>query len=145
MTKQEIAEAVIIVHKEMLLSETWKYACYEALAHCFQLWSSRQFSFFLSHTNKLCLNCLNTCRLTTTTKNAEGALLRILKGSFASELSLIASVKIIILGGPHNLVCPGAPTGLNPALGGGTVQVHDIIEIIQIGRFLKQTWNVPLS
>ena len=23
--------------------------------------------------------------------------------------------------------------------GGGTVQVHDIIEIIQIGRFLKQT------
>ena len=24
-------------------------------------------------------------------------------------------------------------------LGGGTVQVHDIIEIIQIGRFLKQT------
>ena len=24
-------------------------------------------------------------------------------------------------------------------LGGGTVQVHDIIEIIQISRFLKQT------
>ena len=34
--------------------------------------------------------------------------------SLASELSLIASTKIYW--GPHNLVCPGAPTGLNPAL-----------------------------
>ena len=43
---------------------------------------------------------------------------RIPIGSLASELSLSASIKIIVLGGPHNLVCPGAPTGLNPALNG---------------------------
>ena len=30
-------------------------------------------------------------------------------------------------------------------LGVGTVQVQDVIEIIQTGRFLKQIWSVPLS
>ena len=60
----------------------------------------------------------------------QGALLRsgprIPKGSLASELSVIAAIKIMILGAPHNLVCPGAPTGLNPALLSGVCGPYGI-------------------
>ena len=113
----------------MLLSETWKYAClwgarsFRSLAHiiliyCFQLRSSIQFLFLFSNTPTNCVNIVwigwpkmknknNKKRWLSSKGRFAGP--RIPKGSLASELNFITSIKQSLYWGPPQLILPRDP------------------------------------